>query len=123
MQFHFQSGSVEHITTSFIDWNFKNAVTCISDYRRGLDWSMDLLTPYCTITINYKNSKSIFSRTLLPWLPSSRPILLLVLRLTSEKVKVKVKVTLRLAVYRQSVCFGFKPFRPTTRDSPLPKKN
>jgi hypothetical protein len=34
------------------------------------------------ITINYKNS--IFSRTLLPWLPRSLPILVLVLQLTSE---------------------------------------
>jgi hypothetical protein len=35
------------------------------------------------ITINYKNSHSIFSRTLLPWLPRTHPILVLVLRLSS----------------------------------------
>jgi hypothetical protein len=38
---------------------------------------LDLLTTSFTITINYKNSQSIFSRTLLPWLPRTRPILVL----------------------------------------------
>jgi hypothetical protein len=48
---------------------------------------LDLLTPSCTIyliTINYNNSQSTFSRTLLPWLPRTRSILVLVLRLTSD---------------------------------------
>jgi hypothetical protein len=34
------------------------------------------------ITINYKDSHSIFSRTLLPWLPRTRSILILILRLS-----------------------------------------
>jgi hypothetical protein len=25
---------------------FDNIVTCMSDYRRGLDWTLDLLTTY-----------------------------------------------------------------------------
>jgi hypothetical protein len=33
-------------------------------------------------TINYKNSRSIFNRTLLPWLPRTRPTLALILRLS-----------------------------------------
>jgi hypothetical protein len=49
----------------------------------GLDnwiyWLLLLQSPL--ITINYHNSQSIFSRTLLPWLPRTRSILLLVLHL------------------------------------------
>jgi hypothetical protein len=41
-------------------------------------------------TINYNNWQSISSRTLLPWLPRSRSILVLVLRLTSEWVSESV---------------------------------
>jgi hypothetical protein len=36
------------------------------------------------ITIRYKNSQSIFSRTLLPWRSRTHSILVLILRLTSE---------------------------------------
>jgi hypothetical protein len=49
------------------------------------DFGLDLLAPYFTmtlITINYNNSQSIFSRTLLSWLPRTRSILFLILRLT-----------------------------------------
>jgi hypothetical protein len=38
------------------------------------------------ITINYNGTQSIFRRTLLPTLPKTRPILVLVLRLISEWV-------------------------------------
>jgi hypothetical protein len=50
----------------------------------GLDDSINLhlLVQSLVITINYNNSQSIFSRTLLPWLPRTRSFLVLVLRLT-----------------------------------------
>jgi hypothetical protein len=35
-------------------------------------------------TVSYNNSQSVFSRTLVPWLPRTRSILILVLRLTAE---------------------------------------
>jgi hypothetical protein len=44
-----------------------------------------LLLQSLVITINYKNSQSIFNRTLLPGLPRTRPILILVLRLASHE--------------------------------------
>jgi hypothetical protein len=50
-------------------------------------FGLDFLTPYLQsllITINYNGSQSIFSRSLLPWLPRTRSILLLVLRLPSD---------------------------------------
>jgi hypothetical protein len=52
------------------------------------DWIYWHLVQSRLITIRYKNSQSNFSRALLPWLPRTRSILVLVLRLTSEKVKV-----------------------------------
>jgi hypothetical protein len=79
-------------------------------------------------TVNYKNSQSIFSRTLLPWLPRTRPVLVLWLtpdlRLDylysleadhRKHIWVRVRVTLRLAVYRQSVSLATSPLRPKTR--------
>jgi hypothetical protein len=47
--------------------------------RFGLhDWIYwQLLLQSLVITINYKNAESVFSRTLLPWLPRSRPPLVL----------------------------------------------
>jgi hypothetical protein len=50
------------------------------------DWIYwHLLLQSVVITVSYyKNSQSIFSRTLLPWLPRTRSILVLVLRPTSE---------------------------------------
>jgi hypothetical protein len=46
------------------------------------DWIYwQLLLQSLVITINYKNSPILFRRTLLPWLPRARPILILVLRL------------------------------------------
>jgi hypothetical protein len=47
------------------------------------DWIYwQLLLQSFVITINYNNSQSIFSRTLLPWMSRTRPILVLILRLT-----------------------------------------
>jgi hypothetical protein len=47
------------------------------------DWIYwQLLLQSFVITTNYKNSKSIFSLTLLPWLPRTRSFLVLVLRLS-----------------------------------------
>jgi hypothetical protein len=52
------------------------------------DWIYEhLLVQSLIIIINYNNSQSIFSRTLLPWLPRTLSIPVLVLRLTSVKVK------------------------------------
>jgi hypothetical protein len=49
------------------------------------DWIYwQLLLQLLIITISYKNSQIIFSRILLPWLPRTRSILILVLRLTSD---------------------------------------
>jgi hypothetical protein len=41
---------------------------------------IDAFVVFLLITINYKNSQSIFSRTLLPRLPRTRSILVLVVR-------------------------------------------
>jgi hypothetical protein len=49
----------------------------------GLDL-LTLLLQSLLIAINYNNSQSIFSRTLLPWLPKTCSIPILVLRLTSD---------------------------------------
>jgi hypothetical protein len=52
----------------------------------GLDdwiyWRLPLQS--LVITINYNKSQSIFSRTLLPWLPRTRSILVLVLQMASD---------------------------------------
>jgi hypothetical protein len=32
---------------------YYNMVTCMSDYRRGLDWWLDLLTTYALTTRDY----------------------------------------------------------------------
>jgi hypothetical protein len=62
------------------------------------DWIYwHLFVQSLVITIKYNNSQSIFSRTLLPWLPRTRSILVLVLRMTAQ-IKVKITVTLRLTV-------------------------
>jgi hypothetical protein len=47
---------------------------------------LDLFTPSCTVTHNdkYNSSQSIFNRTLLPWFPRTRSILVLVLWLASD---------------------------------------
>jgi hypothetical protein len=52
------------------------------------------------IILNYNNSQSIFSRTLLPLLPRTRSIFIL-----TVQIEVKVKGTLRLMV-SQSVSLG-----------------
>jgi hypothetical protein len=46
-----------------------------------------LLLQSLVITISYKNSQSIFSRTLLPWLPKTRSILVLALRLPPTELR------------------------------------
>jgi hypothetical protein len=52
------------------------------------DWIYwQLILQSLLIIIKYKNSESIFSRTLLPWLTRTRPILVLVLRLTPTELR------------------------------------
>jgi hypothetical protein len=61
---------------------------CVTNNNRIWSGWSDVLTPSFTIAllikINYNNSQAIFSRTLLPWLPRTRSILVLVLRMTSD---------------------------------------
>jgi hypothetical protein len=52
------------------------------------DWSYwHLLLQSLLVTVSRKNSQSIFSRTLLPWLPRTRSILVPVLRLHSTELR------------------------------------
>jgi hypothetical protein len=60
-----------------------NIVTCMSDYRRGLDWRLDLLNTYTLTTHDYTLQ-------------------------VIDTQQVKVEVTLRLTV-SQSVSLGVEP--------------
>jgi hypothetical protein len=63
---------------------FSRVYGCVTNNMFWIGW-LDLLPPSLynlLFTINYKNSQSIFSRTLLPWLSRAHPILVLVLWLT-----------------------------------------
>jgi hypothetical protein len=65
-------------------------ITCLltPEYNNGfwIGW-FDLLTPSCTISLNHNQLQEFainLTRNLLPWLQRTRPVLVLVLRLTSE---------------------------------------
>jgi hypothetical protein len=63
----------------------------MTDNKEVLDWMIGFIDTslygLSYITINYKNSQSIFSRSLVPWLPRTRPILILVLRLSPTELR------------------------------------
>jgi hypothetical protein len=67
----------------------------------GLDL-LSLLLQSLLITINYNNSQSISSRTLLPWLPRTRSILVLVLRLLIYDWTTYIHVISR--THRKHIC-------------------
>jgi hypothetical protein len=99
--------------------------TCCHDFMApwliitgsGLDYWIywQLILQSLVITINYKNSQSIISRTLLPWLQTTRSVLRLSLTLTSTRHEPRTENTALLLL--RACILGFPRVRNT--DNPL----